>query len=262
MVRLTQSYCCARCFKHRGLMRFIRSQGTPNSNRSCDYCGATRVHVVEIGELTHAFQNFMDLFDRDESGWDTLIFHADEWGVFNDTRHNEATAAHLFNDVVNAAWDDDDGKPPVDAADYYRRRHTVSDEWYDFCEEVRLDPTTPFPLNEYIARRVRPTPSHGTRRFNTFSCSTRLRRSGGVSVPYRGAEIRTRPFGSVRMKRLLARLELIEATGVLEIDMGWVYVGPQGRLRARGVSLHSRTGPDARRHRPAARAHPNRDYLT
>ena len=220
MFRLTQSYCCTRCFKHRGLKRFIRSQGTPN--RSCDYCAATRVHVVEIGELTHPFQNFMDLFDRDESSWDTLIFYADEWGVFSDTRHNEATAANLFNDVVNAAWDDDDGEPPVDAADYYRRRHTVSDEWDDFCEEVRLEPRTPFPLNEYMheefGQRLVMVPAGLTLFRARLGCVD----EDGVSVPYRGAEIGAPPVmaNSGRAHRAPERVLYVadeEATCVAEV---------------------------------------------
>ena len=187
MVRLTQSFCCTRCFKHRELKRYIRNHGTPN--RLCDYCAATRVHVVEIGELTNAFQNFIELFVQDDDSWDTLVFYADEWGIFNDVRHDDVTAACLFNDIVNAAWDDDDGEPPVDAADYFRRRRAVSDEWDDFCEEVRLDPTTPFPFDEYMHEEL------GQRRVIVPAGSTLFRaRLGcidedGVLAPYSGADI-------------------------------------------------------------------------
>ena len=142
------SVCCTRCFKRRALKRHIRNRGTPN--HQCDYCGARRVHVVEVGQLTHAFQNFMDLFVKDNDTWDTLVFYVDEWEVFNDVRHDDITAARLFNDIVKAGWDDDDGEPPVDAADYYRYRRDISDEWVDFCEEVRLDPNSPFPFDEYM----------------------------------------------------------------------------------------------------------------
>ena len=54
-----------------------------------------RVHVVEIGELTTAFQNFMDLFDKDDDSLDTLMSYADGWGIFS-VRHDGATAVHLL----------------------------------------------------------------------------------------------------------------------------------------------------------------------
>ena len=164
----------------------------------------------------------MDLFDRDESSWDTLIFYADEWKVFSDTRHNEATAIYLFNDIVNAAWDDDDGEPPVDAADYYRRRHTVSDEWDDFCEEVRLDSTTPFPLNEYMheefGRRLVMAPAGSTLFRARLGCVD----EDGVSVPYRGADIGAPPItaNSGRAHRAPERVLYVadeEATCVAEV---------------------------------------------
>ena len=191
MVRLTQSFCCARCFKHRALKRYIGNHGTPN--RVCDYCAATRVHVVEIGELTNAFQNFMDLFDKDEYSLDTLIFYADEWGIFNGTRHDDVTAVQLFNDIINAAWDDDDGEPPVDAASYYRYRRAVSDDWDAFCEEVRSDPTTPFPLDEYLqeelGRRLVIVPVGSTLFRARLGCVD----EDGVLVAYRGADISAPP---------------------------------------------------------------------
>ena len=187
MVRLTQSFCCTRCFKYRALKRYIRNHGTPN--RSCDYCAARRVHVIEIGELTNAFQNFLDLFEKDDDSLDTLAFYVEERGIFDDARHDDAAAARLFNNIVNAAWDDDDGEPPVDAADYYSCRRGVSEDWDAFCEEVRLDPTAPFPFNDYIYDEL------GRRRVMVPLGSTFYRarlgcvEKDGVSVPYRGADI-------------------------------------------------------------------------
>lgn len=220
MVRLTQSFCCTRCFNHRGLKRYIRSHGTPN--RSCDYCAATRVHVVEIGELTNVFQNFMNLFERDDDSLETLIFYADEWGLFNSARHDDVTAVRLFNDITNAAWDDDDGEPPVDAAGYYSRRRTVSDEWDDFCEEVRLAPTTPFPLNKYIHDEI-------GRRLVIFRAGSTLFRArlgcvdeDGLLVPYSGADIGAPPTAtsSGRAHRAPERALYVaeeEATCVAEV---------------------------------------------
>ena len=220
MVRLTQSFCCTRCFKRRGLKSYIRNRGTPN--RQCDYCAATRVHVVEIGELTNAFQNFIDLFVQDDDSLDTLAFHADELGVFNDARLDDVTATHLFNDIANAAWDDDDGESPVDAADYYRGRRAVSDEWDDFCEEVRLDPKTPFPFDEYMheefGQRLVIVPVGSTLFRARLGCVD----EDGVLVPYSGADIgapRT-TASSGRAHRAPARALYVadqEATCVAEV---------------------------------------------
>ena len=219
MVRLTQSFCCARCFNHRALKRYVRNHGTPN--RACDYCAAMRVHVVEIGELTTAFQNFMDLFDKDDDSLDTLMSYADGWGIFS-VRHDGATAVHLFNEIANAAWDDDDGEPPVDAADYYRRRRTVSDEWDVFCEEVKRDPTTPFPLDEYMheefGRRLVIVPAGSALFRARLGCVD----EDGVLVPYRGTDIGAPPTvtSSGRAHRPPERVLYVadeEATCVAEV---------------------------------------------
>ena len=78
MVRLTESFCCTKCFRYRSLKRYIREHGTANGG--CDYCRGRNVHVIETGQLTDIFQNFMDLFVEEDRSLDTLVFYADEWG--------------------------------------------------------------------------------------------------------------------------------------------------------------------------------------
>ncbi len=130
MVWLTESFCCMKCFRYRSLKRYIREHGTANGR--CDDCEAQNVHVIEIGQLTDAFQNFMDLFVEVDESLDTLAFHADEWGILNGHRLDETGQVHLFNDIVNTHRDDDDGEEPIDAAGYYRRRRSVWSEWDGF----------------------------------------------------------------------------------------------------------------------------------
>ena len=152
MVRLTESFCCTKCFRYRSLKRYIREHGTANGG--CDYCRGRNVHVIETGQLTDIFQNFMDLFVEEDRSLDTLVFYADEWGVFNGHRLDENGQVHLFNDIVNAHWDGDGEEESIDAAGHYRRRRSVWSEWDDFCEEVRLDPATPLPFNEYMQEEL------------------------------------------------------------------------------------------------------------
>ena len=152
MIRLAESFCCTRCFSYRSLKRYILEHGTTRGR--CGYCKARNVHVIEIGQLTDAFQNFMDLFIEEAESLDTLAFYAAEWGVFNERRLDENGQIDLFNEIVNAHWDDDDGESPIDAAEYYRSRRSVGSEWDDFCEEVRLDPRTPLPFNELMQEEL------------------------------------------------------------------------------------------------------------
>ena len=152
MVRLAESFCCTRCFSYRSLKRYIREHGTTRGR--CEYCEARNVHVIEIGQLTDAFQIFVDLFIEEDESLDTLAFYAAEWRVFNERRLDENGQVHLFNEIVNAHWDDDDGESPIDAAGYYRSRRSVGSEWDDFCEEVRLDPRTPLPFNELMQEEL------------------------------------------------------------------------------------------------------------
>ena len=152
MIRLAESFCCTRCFSYRSLKLYIREHGTTEGR--CEYCGARNVHIIEIGQLTHTLQNFMDLFIEQDESLDTLVFYAAEWGVFNERRLDENGQINLFNEIVNAHWDDDDGESPIDAAGYYRSRRSVESEWNDFCEEVRLDPGTPLPFNELMEEEL------------------------------------------------------------------------------------------------------------
>lgn len=132
----------------------------------------------------------MDLFVEEDESLDTLAFYADEWGVFNGHRLDENGQVQLFNDIVNAHWDDDDGEEPIDAAGYYRRRRSVWSEWDDFCEEVRLDPATPLPFNEYmqeeLGRREVVVPAGSVLLRARLGCDVR---EDGSPVPYSGMHI-------------------------------------------------------------------------
>lgn len=217
----TDSRCCTKCFRYRDLKQFVHEHGTANGR--CDYCGATRVHTIDVGELTDAFQNFMDLFVQEDASLDTLAFFVDEWGVFSNTRLDEDVQIQLFNDIVNQYWDDDDGEDPIDAADYYRRRRSVWDEWDEFCTEVRLNATTPLPFDEYMQEEL------GRRQVVLPNGSTLFRaRTGcevndqGQSVPYAGAAIGAPPVcrKSGRAHRPPTRVLYAadqEATGVAEV---------------------------------------------
>ncbi|HEY6615509.1 MAG TPA: hypothetical protein VIZ32_13350 [Vicinamibacterales bacterium] len=105
MARIDESFCCSRCFRYRSLKEFIRTNG---NDGECHYCGASHVHVIEIGQLTGMFHNFLDLFVADDAALDTLDWYIQEWEVFNDNRLDEGGRGSLVEDIINANWDDDD----------------------------------------------------------------------------------------------------------------------------------------------------------
>jgi hypothetical protein len=105
MARIDESFCCSRCFRYRSLKEFIRTNGNDDE---CHYCGASHVHVIEIGQLTGMFHNFLDLFVADDAALDTLDWYIQEWEVFNDNRLDEGGRGSLVEDIINANWDDDD----------------------------------------------------------------------------------------------------------------------------------------------------------
>lgn len=189
MIRLAESFCCVRCFQYHSLREFIRANGTAEGE--CHYCGATRVHVIEIGQLTSKFHNFLDLFVADDEALDTLDWYVQAWSVFNDNRLNDAHRRELLGDIINANWDDDDGEPPIDPCDYFRSRHDIWDEWREFCDAVRADPTQPLPFDEYIHEEL-------GRRSITLAAGSPLHRArpgyavnskDGAVQPYCGTEI-------------------------------------------------------------------------
>lgn len=222
MIRLAELFCCARCFRYRSLKEFIRANGT--ADRECHYCGATHVHVIEIGQLANKFHNFLDLFVADDEALDTLDWYIQAWDVFNDNRLDEAGRGVLVHDIINANWDDDDGEPQISAGDYYRRRRDIWDEWEEFCVEVRHDPATPLPFNEYMqeefGRRLIALPA-GSPLYRARPGHT-VDPNDGSAQPYRGNEIGAPPAStkSGRAHQAPARVLYAadqEATAVCEI---------------------------------------------
>jgi hypothetical protein len=81
------------------------------------------------------------------------------WSVFDDGL-DEDQQAQLLEDIVNSDWDDDDGEPRLDATALYMQKSsqwfhdTHSDTWDQFCSEVRDNPETPIPFDEFIAEEL------------------------------------------------------------------------------------------------------------
>jgi hypothetical protein len=222
VIRLAESFCCVRCFRYRGLKEFIRANGTPDGE--CHYCGATHVHVIEIGELSDKFHNWLGLFVADDASLDTVDWYIQEWEVFNDNRLDEEARGALLDDIINASWDDDDGEPQIHPTDYYRRRRDIWDEWEEFCDEVRNDPATPLPFNEFMQEEF-------GRRLITLAAGASLYRArpghtidpaDGSAQPYRGADIGAPPVCTTSGRAHQAPTRVLygadqEATAVAEI---------------------------------------------
>jgi len=52
--------CCPNCFSHDCLIEFIRSNST--NTGECDYCGATDVQILDVGQLTQYFHNLFSMY--------------------------------------------------------------------------------------------------------------------------------------------------------------------------------------------------------
>ena len=140
--------CCPNCYADQWLQDQVRSKS--NQNGTCDYCDATNVPVLRIGELHEYFANWFSMYEIDNSGLsastESLLDKAQlTWGIFADGLAEPAQAS-LLEDILNCYWDDDNGEFPVDAADFYTFAggpwHLAEAErWRDFCHDVREDRT-------------------------------------------------------------------------------------------------------------------------
>jgi hypothetical protein len=153
-------YCCANCFAHEWLKSRVNERSTIAGD--CDFCESEDVPLLATSELATEFHNLLSMYvvsETFEEGESLLWLIQWNWSVFDDDL-DEDQQARLFEDIANSDWDDDDGEPQVDATDLYMQKSsqwfhdTHSDTWDQFCSQVRADPQTPMPFDEFIAEEL------------------------------------------------------------------------------------------------------------
>ena len=153
-------YCCANCFAHEWLKTRVNERSTITGD--CDFCESEDVPLLETSELATEFHNLLSMYVESETfeeGESLLWLIQWNWSVFDDGL-DEDQQARLLEDIVNSDWDDDDGEPRLDATALYMQKSsqwfhdTHSDTWDQFCSEVRDNPETPIPFDEFIAEEL------------------------------------------------------------------------------------------------------------
>lgn len=139
--------CCINCFDHKWLRDYVCDNSKVVGN--CDYCQHKGVPLIAAGKLYDAFKNLMQLYtpSYDENG--EMLSWLIQWNydVFEDSFYVSGNADRLFEDIMEAGWNDEDGEPLVRANDLYKRRSslwthtTMVEAWEEFCCQVKQDPT-------------------------------------------------------------------------------------------------------------------------
>jgi hypothetical protein len=159
-VKIERMNCCANCFGHTFLKEYVQTES--NQIGVCDYCLTENAQILEVSRLATLFHNLMSMYvpaDTFESGEALVFLVQDEWEVFDEVL-DENTQESLLEDILNSDWDDDDGKPEISASDLYMHRssqwfHTTHREnWEQFCYDVRTDPQTSIPFDEFIVEEL------------------------------------------------------------------------------------------------------------
>jgi RES domain-containing protein len=108
-----------------------------------------------VGLLYEPFKNMLSFYRPAEGppleGGEPIIWLIqDDWDVFSERVFDaDGVAARLLEAIMSSGWDDDSGEPPLGASDPYVARHrgwsydTLEENWLQFCEDVRVDPTRP-----------------------------------------------------------------------------------------------------------------------
>jgi hypothetical protein len=128
----------------------------------CEFCEAQDVPVIDTVNMANPFHNLLAMYvvaDSYESGETLLNLVQWEWDVFAEDLSEDMQAA-LLEDIVNSDWDDDDGVPTLDVRELYMSKssgwlhQTHTDNWAQFCYEVRDDPSAAIPFDEFIAEEL------------------------------------------------------------------------------------------------------------
>ena len=153
-------YCCPNCFAHRWVKSFVENHSKITGK--CDFCEAEEVPLLCTDDLAQPFLNLLSMYmvaNSCESGESLLSLIQWHWEVFDDGLLEDRQAA-LLEAIANYNWDDDDGEPLLDATELYMPRsrqsfhETHRERWERFCSDVRDDPQTLIPFDEFIAEEL------------------------------------------------------------------------------------------------------------
>ncbi len=141
------SKCCVNCFAHEWLRDYVRDNSGVTGD--CDYCKHKGVNLIAVGDLYDPFNNLMGLYVPSDDPHGDMLVDLIQWDyeIFEDDLYTSDTAARLIDEIMQTGWDDDSGEAPVRAHELYYPRSslwhhtTMAEEWKEFCEKVKEDPS-------------------------------------------------------------------------------------------------------------------------
>jgi hypothetical protein len=228
--RMMESMCCVDCFAHEWLRGYIHDNSGVTGD--CDYCHHKGVNLIAISELYDPFNNLMGLYVPSDNPEDDMLLDLMQWDymIFEDGLYTSGSAGQLLEDIMMTGWDDDSGDPPVSASELYTLRSnlwyhsTMVEEWKEFCEKVKEDPSHEPPLpaliDEELARMEVDLP-HGTILYRARIGFVSI--ESGAMQPFEGADIGAPPREKTRPGRANAEGEIClytadqEPTAIAEV---------------------------------------------
>ncbi len=148
--RSKPEYACPRCFEYGWLKDYVKEKATKKG--TCPSCRSRQQPLVPVATLYDPFHNLVSSYKLAEGppleyGTPILDLIQDDWEVFSERLLEGDGAGPLLESILHSGWDDDDGEPPLGAADPYVARHrtwshdTLGDIWHEFAERAKEDPT-------------------------------------------------------------------------------------------------------------------------
>jgi RES domain-containing protein len=181
--------------------------------------------------------------DSFESGEPLIGLIQWHWEVFDEDALDDDVQARLLEKIANSDWDDDDGEPMLDARELYSpigdSFHTTHRErWDEFCSEVRDNPETSLPFDDFYAEEfallevILPTETQLYRARRGFEPG-----DYGERIPFNGGSLAAPPVEKALAGRANAEGQRVlycadqEKTAVAEVRPPLGYYVSVGKLR-------------------------------
>lgn len=85
---------CAKCFNDEEIKQFIITSSTVISD--CDCCGQ-KSEVIDLGELSDFFIEFLGLFIKDDNGYDLVQLIQKDWNIFS----SDVCARNILSSIID-----------------------------------------------------------------------------------------------------------------------------------------------------------------